>query len=280
MSSVKTTVKHNLITGAGSGLGLGIACRLLRRGENVSVLDLVVPPTARASLDDAASQGKAEWHAVAVDIRDEAKVQSAVADAVAIFGAPGLALNCAGVAVNKTISAMQGDEFKRVVDINLNGSFYFVHAVLPHLQPGSRLALIASVAGFTSNYAYSAYGASKFGVVGLAKTLRYEYTGSGIGITCICPPEVETPMVFQERKEGDPIALGIKELGGCLSVDYACDKIVAGLDKGKWMIIPGLQAKGMVLLSRLAPETFHAFMGYQVRKRRRSLSKTLSTSRT
>ncbi|WP_420496968.1 SDR family NAD(P)-dependent oxidoreductase [Spongiibacter nanhainus] len=273
-------LKHNLITGAGSGLGLGIACRLLRRGENVSVLDLVVPPTARASLNEAALQGQAKWHSVEMDIRDEANVQSAVAEAIALFGPPGLALNCAGIVLNKTISAMKGEEFALVVDINLNGSFYFVHAVLPHLLPGSRLALIASVAGFTSNYAYSAYGASKFGVIGLAKTLRYEYSDSGIGITCVCPPEVETPLVFKEREQGDPVALGIKALGGCLSADYACDKIVAGLDKGTWMIIPGRRAKGMVLLSRLLPETFHAVMAHHIRKLRRTLAGKITTTET
>src|SRR3546814_2598867 len=58
--------------------------------------------------------------------------------------------------------------------------------------PICRLALIASMAGLTSNYAYAAYGASKFGVVGLATTLRYEYEPLGIGISCICPPEVKT----------------------------------------------------------------------------------------
>jgi len=61
------------------------------------------------------------------------------------------------------------------VDINLKGSRNFAAAVLPHMASGSRLVLLASLAGLVGNYAYAAYNASKFGVVGLASALRIEY---------------------------------------------------------------------------------------------------------
>src|SRR3546814_13764492 len=95
------------------------------------------------------------------------------------WGAPQLAINSAGIIINKVLAETTAAEFSRVVDVNLNGSFNFAAAVLPTMGKGSRLALIASMAGLTSNYAYAAYGASKFGVVGLATTLRYEYEPLG-----------------------------------------------------------------------------------------------------
>src|SRR3546814_19586442 len=98
---------------------------------------------------------------------------------------------------------------------------------------GSCLALIASMAGLTSNYAYAAYGAPKFGVVGLATTLRYEYEPLGIGISCICPPEVKTPMVASERANGNPVSLELKEFAGSLEIDPACDAMLAGLDRSE-----------------------------------------------
>src|SRR3546814_665032 len=125
---------------------------------------------------------------------------------------------------------------------------------------GSRLALIASMAGLTSNYAYAAYGASKFGVVGLATTLRYEYEPLGIGISCICPPEVKTPMVASERANGNPVSLELKEFAGSLEIDPACDAMLAGLDAGRWMIIPGVNSRITAFAARYLPRPFHAVM--------------------
>jgi NAD(P)-dependent dehydrogenase (short-subunit alcohol dehydrogenase family) len=107
------------------------------------------------------------------------QTQTSVRAALRTFGAPDLAINSAGVIINKALVDMASSEFRRVVDVNLNGSFHFAKAVLPTMGPGSRLALVASIAGLTSNYAYAAYGASKFGVVGLATTC-------GPGTRCLC----------------------------------------------------------------------------------------------
>lgn len=125
------------------------------------------------------------------------------------------------------------------------------------MQPGSPLALIASMAGLTSNYGYAAYGASKFGVVGLATTLRIEYATKGIGVSCICPGEVRTPMVAAENASGNPISLELKKLAGSMDVGSACDEILAGLVAGKWQIIPGGRSKMTAFLNRHFPNTFY-----------------------
>lgn len=188
-----------MITGTGSGLGLGLAVRLLKRGSKVSVLDLSVNDEHRAALDDAARLGNGRWQFIEANVTQEEQVRVAVAQAVNDFGAPDLAVNSAGVGLCQAFADMSSEAFRRVIDINLMGSYNFAAAVLPHLKKGARLALVASLAGITSNYAYAAYGTSKFGVVGLATTLRYEYEPRGIHISCICPPEVKTPLVAQER---------------------------------------------------------------------------------
>ena len=251
---------HVMITGGGSGLGLGMALRYLKRSSRVSVLDLVVPESSHEQLDAAASAGQTEWQFQTADITDFDQTQTSVLAAVETFGAPDLAINSAGVVINKAFVDMLPEEFRRVVDINLNGSYHFAKAVLPTLQPGSRLALVASIAGLTSNYAYAAYGASKFGVVGLATTLRYEYEPQGIHISCICPPEVKTPMVEKERTDANPVSLELKALAGSLETDSACDQIVAGLDAGRWQIIPGFSGKLTAFGARYLPGPFNAIM--------------------
>jgi NAD(P)-dependent dehydrogenase (short-subunit alcohol dehydrogenase family) len=152
------------------------------------------------------------------------------------------------------------------MEINVTGTYHFARAVLPHLRKGDRLALTASMAGITSNYAYSSYGTSKFAVLGLATTLRYEYEPLGIGISVICPPEVMTPMVDEEIAKGNKIGLEIKQVAGSLQPDYACDKILAGLLAGQWMIIPGFKAKATAFAARRFPGLFHLVTMTIVRK--------------
>lgn len=262
------TCKHAIITGAGSGLGLGFSLRLLRRGYKVSVLDLAVKDEVCAQLDSAAAQGKSNWQFEAADVADEEKTKSAVEAAVQHFGAPDLVIHSAGIAINKTFAETTGEEFRRVININLNGSFNVASAVLPLMQPGSRLALIASMAGLVSNYAYAAYGSSKFGVVGLATTLRYEYEPLGIRISCICPPEVKTPMVAQERSTGNAnaISLKLKDFAGSLMIDPACDEMLAGIDAGQWLIVPGFNGKLTAFAARHVPSLFYGFMHRLIRR--------------
>ncbi len=258
--------QHVIITGGGSGLGLGIALRYLKRGSRVSILDLLVSETTHNLLSDAAREGQTDWQFHSVDITDFKKTGAAVVAAADTFGAPDLAINSAGVVINKAFSEMQPEDFHRVININLNGSYHFAAAVLPTMQAGSRLALVASVAGLFSNYAYSAYGASKFGVIGLATTLRYEYEPLGIHISCICPPEVKTPMIEKERIDANPIALELKALAGSLETDSACGQIVAGLDAGRWQIIPGLSGKLTAFTARYLPGLFSAIMLRLIRR--------------
>lgn len=259
-------MQHVIITGGGSGLGLGIARRYLARGANVSILDLAIPDSNRSELDAAALSGKGRWHFLQMDITQDELVDQAVVHAVREFGAPDLAINSAGIAVNKTLADMTAGEFRKVIDINLNGSLYFAQSCVKHMRPGSRLALVASLAGITSNYGYSAYGASKFGVVGLATTLRYEYEVLGIHISCICPPEVYTPLVEAERQVGNPISLELKKTAGCMDANDACDQIVAGLDAGRWMIIPSIAGKITGFVARHLPGLFNGYIQLMVRK--------------
>jgi len=257
---MKTTIKHVLISGAGSGLGFGLACRYLKRGIAVTALDLSISQERQNQFAEAAAKANTTWQFYQVDVTQADELKHCVSKAVSSFGPIDLAINSAGVVINKAFADTTPEDFKRVIDINLIGSFNFAAAVLPTLQAGARLALIASIAGLISNYAYSAYGASKFGVVGLATTLRYEYEHKGIRISCVCPPEVQTPMVAQEHASGNKVSLELKKFAGSMQADAACDQILAGLDAGQWMIIPSLNAKFLAASARYFPSPFFSLM--------------------
>jgi len=110
------------------------------------------------------------------------------------------------------------------------------------------------MAGFAANYSYATYCASKFAVVGLGRVLRLELQPRGIAVSLICPPEVDTPMVVEEARTMHPVSRTLKDLSGTLSVEEAIKGILAGLDRGTHVIIPGTSARLTYLANRYLPD--------------------------
>jgi NAD(P)-dependent dehydrogenase (short-subunit alcohol dehydrogenase family) len=263
------------VTGGGSGIGLRLTEMLLDRGARVAIFDLRIADAVRAALQArSTAHGGSACSFHEVDIRDRVRLGTAVVEAVACAGAPGLAINCAGTQVSKAFEELSGEEFDFVVGVNLVGSRNFAAAVLPYLRAGGQLAFIASLAGIVSNYGYAAYNASKFGVVGFAGALRLEYKPKGIAVSVVCPPEVETPMVAAERASGHPISLQLKEFSGTLSVQDACQQILRGLEAQRWMIVPGRRARFTRRLAMIVPGLMNAISDRMVRQAMRRIRAT------
>lgn len=239
-----------LITGAGSGLGLRLAELYAQRGHAVIALDLRFDDDARARLEGATA---GRLHTEEIDVRDGSSVESAVVRGVEALGAPGLAINCAGVQDAALFEDLSEDAFRRVIDINLIGSRNVAAAVLPRLAPHGHLVLIASMAGLVANYGYAAYGASKYGVVGLGQVLRIEQRPRRIDVSVVCPPEVETPMVDHERRTMLPATKALKEMAGTLELEPAVREIMRGVDRRRPVIVPGTAARRTLLLTRFLP---------------------------
>lgn len=242
------------VTGGMSGLGKALASEYLQRGSDVAIFDLRVDGAVLQELESSRQSGSQKIVAYSASITDFDALQSAVEQAVLAVGHPELAVNCAGIQRAEPFEQLSGEYFEQVVKVNLFGSRNFAEAVLPRMREGSRLALVSSMAGFTANYSYAAYSASKFAVVGLGKVLRLEYKHKGIDVSLICPPEVDTPMVVNEQKNMHPVSRKLKSLGGSLSIEEAIAGIITGLDAGKGVIIPGGKARLTYFCNRYLPE--------------------------
>tara|TARA_R110001592_G_scaffold363371_1_gene685738 strand:+ start:367656 stop:368501 length:846 start_codon:yes stop_codon:yes gene_type:complete len=248
------------VTGGMSGLGRTLAAEYVRRGAHIAIFDLTVKD---AVLQELSSRRLHAWQKVVAypaSVTDIDTLNEAVTQAVAAIGAPQLALNCAGIQRAQPFDELSAEHFEQVVQVNLIGSRNFAAAVLPFMGKGSRLALVSSMAGFVANYSYAAYSASKFGVIGLGRVLRLECKPRGIAISLICPPEVDTPMVVDEMKNIHPVSRRLKEFGGSLSLPKAISLIVAGLDAGRGVIIPGGKAKLAYFSSRYLPDFIMNFI--------------------
>ncbi|MEM1110850.1 MAG: SDR family NAD(P)-dependent oxidoreductase [Pseudomonadota bacterium] len=241
------------ITGGGSGIGRRIAEMLLAEGCKVAVFDRSGADAARPSLELLAKRHHTDIGIWRADVCDSGQLAEAIAEASARLGPPDLALNCAGIQDAQPFLAQSAEAFERVVSVNLLGSRNFAAAALPHMERGSQLALMASLAGLVPSYSYSAYNASKFGVVGLAGALRLDCVERGISVNTICPPEVETPMVVEERKTMSITGARLKGTAGTLQLEPACRSIVNQLKRNRSMVIPGVRARGVALVARWFP---------------------------
>jgi 3-dehydrosphinganine reductase len=242
--------KTAFVTGGGSGIGLALAETLARRGARVAAFDLRFSDAARTRLRKVCQNALF----VEVDVRDAVGVETAVNHAVAQIGAPDVAINSAGMQVARPFLDISSENYDCVIDVNLKGSRNFAAAVLPHMHSGAHLALVASLAGIVSNYGYAAYSSSKFGVVGLASALRIECKTKGVVVAVICPPEVPTPMVDEERRTAPSVTMKTKQFAGTVTLPDLCTQVMHGLERDRFMIVPGSwRARFTVLLARIFP---------------------------
>ena len=151
---------------------------------------------------------------------------------------------------------MPFSQFDRIIQVNLYGTRHVVEAALATMAPrrAGKIVLAGSLGGLVPIYGYTAYGASKFGVVGLAQCLRSELKPLGVEVACFCPGEVETPGLAAERASYVPAATtALKRIGGVMPLDRAAKDLIRGIETDQFLIIPGVRAKLVHWALRLTP---------------------------
>jgi 3-oxoacyl-[acyl-carrier protein] reductase len=181
-----------LITGATGGLGSAIAKILAEEGAFVAINYINVgnlQASAEALKTELTEKFAGKHQIYAADITKETEVAAMIADIIKEFGKLDVLVNNAGISINYTSWKYPAEEWKKVLDINLNGAFYCTkHALIPmREQQYGRIVNISSVVGITGARGTVAYGATKAALIGMTKTIAREVALKGITINCIAP---------------------------------------------------------------------------------------------
>ncbi len=201
-----------VVTGGGTGIGAGIARVLAAQGARVALLGrraALLRQTA-AALPGGAKRALA----IAVDVTDAEAMRRALARVARAFGGVDAVIANAGVGGPNRCALPGPDRWREVLGTNLDGLYYTVMAALPHLADGGRVVTISSVLGRFGVPGYTAYCASKHGVIGFTKALALELAPRRITVNAVCPGWVDTEMA----------AAGMRGLAAALQVDFAAAK--------------------------------------------------------
>lgn len=194
-----------VVTGGASGIGRAVGEALARAGAVVVLADRDSERLAAARESLVEHAGRVEC--ATVDVMRQQEVQHLIEEAASRHGRLDFLFNNAGVGGTLPIGEATLEQWRRIVDLNLWGVIYGIHAALPIMrrQGGGHLVNTASVAGLVPFPYQSLYCTTKFGIVGLSEALRYELAADGIRVSVVCPGNVAT-RIFETSLMGDPVA--------------------------------------------------------------------------
>lgn len=203
--------KVAFITGSASGIGKEIAIEFARAGALIVIADL----NAQAAADAAAEIEKSGARAigVAVDVTDEAQVESAVATAIKSLGNVDILVSNAGIQIVHPIEEFTFAEWKKMLAIHLDGAFLTTRACVKQMiasGKGGSIIYMGSVHSKEASVLKAPYVTAKHGLIGLAKTVAKEGAKHNIRANVICPGFVRTPLVEKQIPE-QAKSLGISE---------------------------------------------------------------------
>ena len=190
-----------VVTGARQGIGRRLAEVLATEGYALALLDVQPADETLAAVRDRAG---ADAHAVVVDIAREPDVEAAATSVLDRFGRVDVLVNNAGVMLIAAAEATTADQWRRVLDVNLTGTFLMSRAFGRSMLDRRRGSIvnIASIAGLLGFTDRAAYNSSKHGVIGLTRTLAAEWGGRGVRVNAVCPAWVKGESDTASRASG------------------------------------------------------------------------------
>jgi NAD(P)-dependent dehydrogenase (short-subunit alcohol dehydrogenase family) len=251
-----------VVTGAGSGIGRALAQQLASAGSAVALADVNEAGLMETAASLSGKRAAATTHVV--DVSDESAVRAFAEDVMTRHGRVTLLINNAGVALYGKFEEYSLDDLRWLMNINFWGIVYGVRYFLPILKRQQRAHIVnlSSVWGLIAPAGQSAYAASKFAVRGFTEALRHELEGSTVGVSCVHPGGIRTPIAQRARLgENAPASTKDQSIARFQRIattppEEAAAGILAGVERREPRILVGSGARQMDLLQRLRPATY------------------------
>lgn len=256
-----------VITGAGSGIGRGIAQSLAKCGCHLALADVSEPALAETA--QLLGGGRIRISCHKLDVADRTAVAALPQAVMTQHGRVDLLFNNAGVALSGTFEQISETDFDWLIEINFGAVVRLTRAFLPHLKASddARIVNISSVFGLISPPGQTAYSASKFAVRGFSNALRLELEGSNVGVTVVHPGGVATNIAENARRAaGTSNAEAAEQLELArrlltMPPAEAGEIIVDAVERRAARVIVGGDAKAAALVERLAPVSYWKILG-------------------
>ena len=189
-----------VITGATSGIGLGLAEGFAAAGYRLAINGLAAPGEPEALVERLHRRYSVEVFYHPADLTDPAQCEALVRDTENRFGSIDVLVNNAGIQHVAPIESFPVEQWDRILAVNLSAAFHTMRMALPGMQRrgAGRIINIASVHGMVASIHKAAYVAAKHGIVGLTRVAALENAARGITCNAICPGFVHTPLVQKQ----------------------------------------------------------------------------------
>jgi short-subunit dehydrogenase len=245
--------KKALVTGAASGIGRSIALELAREGADLFLLDNHTEKLSSV-VNEARTHGT-EIIGRECDVGRPNEIGESVEALKKTWGRLDILINNAGVIYHGDTGKMTDAQWERLLGINLHAPLLFIRRLLPLLleQSEAHILNVCSIYGLVPKRKIAAYQMSKYALVGLSQSLRYEYSPAGLGVTALCPGFVDTNLLAAARESGwitrrihFPSFLS-------MSPDRVAARAVRAIYKNKGLVVVGGHTRFLWAAHRMFP---------------------------
>ncbi|MDR3591233.1 MAG: SDR family NAD(P)-dependent oxidoreductase [Negativicutes bacterium] len=212
---MKLKGKIAIVTGGAAGIGFATAKVFLQQGATVAICDVNAERTEKA-VAELSALGTVRGYSV--DISQKAQIQTMVDAVLGEFGRIDILVNNAGITQDAQFYKMTEEQFDRVLDVNLKGTYLFSKAVIPAMmeQKYGKIVHLSSVSAFNGNFGQTNYAATKAAIMGMTRVMGKELGKYGINVNAIAPGSIMTDMysaVPEEAKQKKLMAIPLRRYG-------------------------------------------------------------------